>query len=116
MVVNVPGVISVIVFYVLILAVGVWAGRKRQRNPSDPESEDVMLAGRNIGLFVGIFTMTGTFTLQHSNRLIDLLFPLKSFSHLGRRRLHQWYGRSFVFRRDPLVSGSVWLCFVLGGR
>lgn len=57
--VNILGVISVIVFYALILVVGIWAGRKRGNNSATTETEHVMLAGRNIGLFVGIFTMTG---------------------------------------------------------
>ncbi|XP_066251445.1 high-affinity choline transporter 1 [Euwallacea similis] len=56
--INIAGVISIVIFYVLILAVGVWAGRKKEEG-NDSE-EEVMLAGRNIGLFVGIFTMTAT--------------------------------------------------------
>ncbi|CAM1331903.1 Uncharacterised protein r2_g4077 [Pycnogonum litorale] len=59
--VNIPGVISIIIFYVLILAVGIWAGKKKGKGGEDgSESEDVMLAGRSIGLFVGVFTMTAT--------------------------------------------------------
>lgn len=54
---NIGGIISIILFYLLILAVGIWAGRKKEEG-NDSE-EEVMLAGRNIGLFVGIFTMTG---------------------------------------------------------
>lgn len=54
---NIAGVISIILFYILILAVGIWAGRKKESG-NDSE-EEVMLAGRNIGMFVGIFTMTG---------------------------------------------------------
>lgn len=55
--INIAGVVSIVLFYVIILAVGVWAGRKKEAG-NDSE-EEVMLAGRNIGLFVGIFTMTG---------------------------------------------------------
>ncbi|KOB76718.1 High-affinity choline transporter [Operophtera brumata] len=55
--INVAGVISIILFYVLILAVGIWAARKKP--PGENSEEEVMLAGRSIGLFVGIFTMTG---------------------------------------------------------
>ncbi|KAK7601145.1 hypothetical protein V9T40_008586 [Parthenolecanium corni] len=54
---NLLGVVSIVLFYLLILIVGIWAGRKK--GESDTE-EEVMLAGRNIGLFVGIFTMTAT--------------------------------------------------------
>ncbi|VEN58227.1 unnamed protein product [Callosobruchus maculatus] len=56
--INIAGVISIILFYILILGVGIWAGRKKEEG-NDSE-EEVMLAGRNIGLFVGIFTMTAT--------------------------------------------------------
>lgn len=55
--INVGGIISIIIFYVMILAVGIWAAKKKQAG-NDSE-EEVMLAGRSIGLFVGIFTMTG---------------------------------------------------------
>ncbi|CAL1292309.1 unnamed protein product [Larinioides sclopetarius] len=58
---NIAGVISVVFFYIIILAVGIWAGKKKKTPGSDlEESEEVMLAGRNIGMFVGIFTMTAT--------------------------------------------------------
>ncbi len=62
---NVVGLISIIFFYILILMVGMWAARKSK---ASADSEDVMLAGRNIGVLVGIFTMTGTFlnsTVMH---------------------------------------------------
>ncbi|VDN96121.1 unnamed protein product [Rodentolepis nana] len=75
--VNIPGIIGIICFYILILLVGIWAARKSKkstfaaRHPRRAssgtsgqgemtDSEDVMLAGRDIGLFVGIFTMTAT--------------------------------------------------------
>ncbi|GFQ90357.1 high-affinity choline transporter 1 [Trichonephila clavata] len=58
---NIAGVISVVFFYIIILVVGIWAGKKKKTPGSDlEESEEVMLAGRNIGMFVGIFTMTAT--------------------------------------------------------
>lgn len=56
MAVNVPGLIAVIVFYILILAIGLWAARKTKNS----NNEDLMLAGRDIGVFVGVFTMTAT--------------------------------------------------------
>lgn len=59
--INIAGVVSIVLFYLLILAVGIWAGRKKEEG-NDSE-EEVMLAGRSIGLFVGIFTMTGNFHL-----------------------------------------------------
>ncbi|THD26485.1 High-affinity choline transporter 1 [Fasciola hepatica] len=57
----IPGLVAIIIFYLLILLVGFWAARKSRKNgQSGTETEDVMLAGRNIGLLVGIFTMTAT--------------------------------------------------------
>jgi hypothetical protein len=55
--INIAGIISIVLFYILILGVGLWAARKKQAG--DDSEEEVMLAGRSIGLFVGIFTMTG---------------------------------------------------------
>lgn len=54
---NIPGLAGIIVFYLLILGIGVYAAWKR-RNKGDM-SEEVMLAGRSIGPLVGILTMTG---------------------------------------------------------
>jgi high affinity choline transporter 7 len=62
--INIAGVISISIFYMLILVVGIWAGRKKAEG-NDSE-EEVMLAGRSIGLFVGIFTMTGTTVLPRA--------------------------------------------------
>ena len=70
-VVNVGGVVSVAVFYALILGIGIFFGfkqkRQQRRNGSvssaggkyQQQTETIILAGRNIGLFVGILTMTG---------------------------------------------------------
>ncbi|KAL3088861.1 hypothetical protein niasHS_009153 [Heterodera schachtii] len=56
------GIIAIIFFYVLILIVGIWAGRKTDATKTGvgDQTEEVMLAGRNIGTLVGIFTMTAT--------------------------------------------------------
>ncbi|XP_076044119.1 choline transporter isoform X2 [Oratosquilla oratoria] len=56
--INIGGLVAIVIFYLLILAVGIWAARKKP--PGDDDAEDVMLAGRSIGIFVGIFTMTAT--------------------------------------------------------
>lgn len=54
---NIWGVVSIAIFYIIFLAVGLWAGRKRSRSNAEDE---MMVAGRNIGLVVGIITMTAT--------------------------------------------------------
>ena len=56
MAVDIPGVISIIIFYILILAVGIWAGRKSAKSNSAVEA---FLADRNMGLIVSFFTLTG---------------------------------------------------------
>lgn len=53
---EILGLLSIVLFYILILGVGMWAGKKGSK---EADSEDVMLAGRSIGVLVGIFTMTG---------------------------------------------------------
>ena len=41
--INISGIISVIVFYILILAVGVWAARKNTGGDGDQEVSDLYL-------------------------------------------------------------------------
>ena len=62
---NVAGLISIILFYLVILGIGVfaaWKKNKGAKNASSVEEEtnEVILAGRSIGLVVGAFTMTAT--------------------------------------------------------
>lgn len=59
MAVNVWGIVAIVVFYVIIFVIGVWAGRKSKGIGKNANAEDLMLAGRNIGPFLGIFTLTG---------------------------------------------------------
>ncbi|RXM94877.1 High-affinity choline transporter 1 [Acipenser ruthenus] len=63
MAVNIPGLIAVIVFYILILATGIWASRKAKKEEkkcTGNKSEVSMVGGRNMNLWVGIFTVTAT--------------------------------------------------------
>ncbi|KAH9514415.1 hypothetical protein Btru_025196 [Bulinus truncatus] len=57
---DLGGLISIIVFYILILAVGLWAARKTGLRTKNVSTDDVMLANRSIGVVVGTFTMTAT--------------------------------------------------------
>lgn len=62
MALNIAGVVAVVVFYLLILVIGVWASKKSKKEEkkcSGPMSEFAMIGDRNINLLVGIFTMTG---------------------------------------------------------
>merc|ERR1719318_2348117 len=66
--VNIPGLIGMIVFYLIIFLAGVLSNkvlkrksrREAQKKQVDTQTEDMMLAGRDINYFVGIFTMTAT--------------------------------------------------------
>lgn len=64
--VNVGGVVSIVVFYLIILFVGIFAawwkkrGNRANGDNRNDESEEIMLAGRDIGLVIGMFTMTAT--------------------------------------------------------
>ena len=64
--INVSGLVSIIIFYLIVLLIGIWAGWKQRKETADQET--VMLAGRNIGLFVGVLTMGGKiYLLFHVN-------------------------------------------------
>jgi len=55
---NYSGLAGIIVFYALILGIGVYAAWRRKGRGNS--AEEVMLAGRSIGPLVGILTMTAT--------------------------------------------------------
>ncbi|KAM9319413.1 high affinity choline transporter 1 [Gastrophryne carolinensis] len=58
---HVEGLIAIIIFYLAILFVGIWAAwrTKNMRGDGDPR-EGIIVGGRDIGLLVGAFTMTAT--------------------------------------------------------
>ena len=57
---NIPGLVAIIIFYIMILGVGFWAAWKRKKAiANDNNTNEIMLAGRSIGTFVGCLTMTG---------------------------------------------------------
>ncbi|XP_032627828.1 high affinity choline transporter 1 [Chelonoidis abingdonii] len=58
---HVEGLVAIIVFYLAILFVGIWAAWKTKNSGSDGDRrEAVIVGGRDIGLLVGGFTMTAT--------------------------------------------------------
>ncbi|KAL6481710.1 hypothetical protein MHYP_G00097900 [Metynnis hypsauchen] len=63
MAIHVEGVAAIVIFYLLILVVGIWAAWKNKNSgvvEGADRSETIMVGGRDIGLFVGAFTMTAT--------------------------------------------------------
>lgn len=64
MAIHVEGLVAIVIFYLLILFVGIWAAWKNKNSgvgDGGDRSESIMVGGRDIGLFVGGFTMTGKF-------------------------------------------------------
>ena len=60
MVLNVGALVAVVMFYLVILGIGIWAARRNQiLEPAITRSENLLLAGRKLGIFVGAFTTTG---------------------------------------------------------
>ncbi|XP_070770902.1 high-affinity choline transporter 1-like [Enoplosus armatus] len=61
MAIHAEGLVAIVIFYVLILFVGIWAAWKNKNSGVGVDrSESIMVGGRDIGLFVGGFTMTAT--------------------------------------------------------
>lgn len=74
---NIPGVIAMALFYMLILGTGLWAARKAkrvERKSQGNRTEVVLLGDRNIGLLVGVFTMTGMWVVPWDAVITDFLF------------------------------------------
>lgn len=108
MTINIAGVFSVVIFYIIILVVGIWAGRKAKKSDGENdefETEEVMLAGRNIGIFVGIFTMTGLF---EQNYFLNLNFFKKCFWF--RFIIATWVGGGYINGTAEAIysSGIIW--------
>ncbi|XP_053736023.1 high-affinity choline transporter 1-like [Synchiropus splendidus] len=62
--VNVPGLIVMLLFYLLVLGTGIWASRKSKRateKRSANWTDDALLGNRGISLAVGVFTTTATY-------------------------------------------------------
>ncbi|KAM7182183.1 high affinity choline transporter 1 [Macrochelys suwanniensis] len=58
---HVEGLVAIIVFYLAILFVGIWAAWRTKNSGSDGDRrEAIIVGGRDIGLLVGGFTMTAT--------------------------------------------------------
>ncbi|XP_068597252.1 high-affinity choline transporter 1-like [Brachionichthys hirsutus] len=63
MAVNVPGVIVMVFFYLLVLGTGIWASfrsKRKQKKSGATGMEMVLLGNRSINWVVGVFTMTAT--------------------------------------------------------
>ncbi|XP_029378306.1 high-affinity choline transporter 1-like [Echeneis naucrates] len=63
MAVDIPGLVAVVFFYIVILVIGIWAARKSKKVEKKcvgSKSEVTIVGGRNINTIIGVFTMTAT--------------------------------------------------------
>jgi len=58
--VYVTGVIGVIVFYIAVLGVGIWAAAFKRKKAAQGQ-DDMMLANRRLGPLLGVFTLIGNY-------------------------------------------------------
>lgn len=59
---NVPGLVVMVLFYLMVLGTGIWASMKskQMKDSSQADQTEVTLLGnRGISLLVGVFTTTG---------------------------------------------------------
>ncbi|NXN94274.1 SC5A7 protein, partial [Rhinopomastus cyanomelas] len=61
MALNIPGLVSLSVFFTLTLATGIWASWKsKKKQQSSNPTEMAMVGGRNMNVFLGLCTATAT--------------------------------------------------------
>lgn len=61
MALNIPGLVAVMIFYVLTMATGVWAAWKsKKEKKSKNQTEIAIVGGRNMNFVVGLFTTVAT--------------------------------------------------------
>lgn len=69
MTVSIPSIVSLVLFYLLVLATGVLASWwYKRRHPHDDRVETSLVAGRSLKGIVGALTMIG---IQQTNGLVD---------------------------------------------
>lgn len=65
MVVFVPGLIMMVIFYALVLGLGLWGSaksKKMEKNAISGQMEVSLLADRRVPMAIGVFTMSGEVT------------------------------------------------------
>lgn len=98
MAIHAAGLVAIVIFYLLILFVGIWAAWKNKNSGVGVDrSESIMVGGRDIGLFVGGFTMTGELVNYGLNYYTYLLVGVQ---HDPR---HIWVSSKFR-KKHPLFS------------
>lgn len=62
MALNIPGLVMMVFFYLLVLGIGIWASvksKKLEKSAQNGQMEVSFLANRSVSMVVGVFTMTG---------------------------------------------------------
>ena len=105
MALNVPGLVVMAVFYLLILGTGIWASMRSKREEkkcTGDGMEITLLAGRNINLLVGIFTLTGKAVLGIGGLVLTLAYHFKSLPFVYDYK----YWNMFCFERKKVASDN----------
>lgn len=109
MALHIPGLIMMVVFYILVLGIGIWASvksKKMEKNTLNGQIEVSFLANRRVSLAVGVFTMTGGFW---SNRYIKFLSCMVcSIGLLLKRGVCKLVGHFLCAK----LKNSFWTVFV----
>lgn len=59
---NVPGLVVMVLFYLMVLGTGIWASMKSKqvkKSSQADQTEITLLGNRGLSLVVGVFTTTG---------------------------------------------------------
>ena len=64
---NIAGLVVLVIFYLVILVVGILAARKQKASSGQRDAmESSIVARRDIGTVVGVFTMTGKLLMRRN--------------------------------------------------
>ena len=122
--INIAGVISVILFYLLILGVGMWASRKQ----SGVEGIDQEVT--SISIFrVAFLHQICLYALACLERAVTKLLIILGRGYVGGEEywnvcwnihhdcnmgwwwVHQWHCRNYILKRFDLVPSTNWIRF-----
>ena len=112
MAIHAEGLVAIVIFYMLILVVGIWAAWKNKNaGQGADQSETIMVGGRDIGLFVGGFTMTGKWrgcAVRPSLRHLELGMrtKLKNYTSLHGNKRGNFVQKSAKYRTFMSFSRS----------
>ena len=68
---NVPGLVMIAIFYLMVLGIGLWASvrfKRLQSSGQTDQTEATLLGNRGISLVVGVFTMAGECAVGEQTR------------------------------------------------